>query len=86
MSRSLRFLDSVMRSGSHNMALDETLLRAVQDGAGLILRLYGWNPLAVSLGYAQDVETELDVSACRLPVLSSCVGQQEDEPFYTGRN
>ena len=46
------------------MALDETLLCAVQDRASPILRLYGWDPPSVSLGYAQDAETELDVSAC----------------------
>ena len=47
------------------MALDETLLRAVRDGSNPILRLYGWDPPAVSLGYAQDAETELDAKACR---------------------
>ncbi|MGB1716870.1 MAG: lipoyl protein ligase domain-containing protein, partial [Candidatus Latescibacterota bacterium] len=41
------------------MALDETLLSAVRDGSDPILRLYEWDPPAVSLGYAQNAETEL---------------------------
>lgn len=65
MNRVLRYLDSGAHSGSNNMALDETLLSAVRDGSDPILRLYGWDPPAVSLGYAQNAETELDVKACR---------------------
>lgn len=54
-----------MQNGAYNMALDETLLHGVQDGSPPVLRLYGWDPPAISLGYAQNVETELDVLACR---------------------
>jgi lipoate-protein ligase A len=48
------------------MGLDEALLEAVSSGASLpALRFYGWNPPAVSLGYFQDLEEEVDLDACR---------------------
>ena len=52
------------------MALDEALWQnyATQLEAGLrppaILRFYGWQPAALSLGYSQRAEREVDFEAC----------------------
>jgi lipoate-protein ligase A len=49
-----------------NMATDEALARLV--GAGVsenTIRLYTWKPSAVSIGYFQILEEEVDVEACR---------------------
>jgi lipoate-protein ligase A len=50
-------------SGSLNMATDEAILRAVGAGkAPPTLRLYGWSPACLSLGYGQPA-TDADLSA-----------------------
>jgi lipoate-protein ligase A len=47
--------------GSVNMATDEVLLQSVADETRLpTLRLYGWNPLCLSLGYGQRIR-EVDL-------------------------
>ena len=43
------------------MALDETLLMNLVDYDTPILRLYGWKPSCVSIGYFQSMEEEVDV-------------------------
>lgn len=49
-----------------NMAMDEAILEAVAAGqAPPTLRLYRWNPPAVSLGYFQDFERSVNEAACR---------------------
>lgn len=52
-------------SGAQNMALDELLARRMQDDPGMppVLRLYGWDPWAISLGHHQDVN-DIDQSRC----------------------
>jgi len=48
-------LDTGACPAAWNMALDVHLAHAVQDGRCLpVLRLYGWQPHAVSLGFHQD--------------------------------
>ncbi len=47
-----------------NMGLDEALLMNLQE-TGPTLRLYGWNPPAVSIGYFQSMEEEVDVQKAR---------------------
>ncbi len=59
--RPWRLLFTGKRGGAWNMALDTVLLRAVEkDLSPPTLRLYGWDPYCVSLGYFQNPETELD--------------------------
>lgn len=49
-----------------NMAVDEALLHAVGRGdVPPTLRMYGWSPPAVSLGYFQDAAFEIDLGYCR---------------------
>jgi len=53
--------------GAENMALDEALLRSFDPATSLpILRLYGWNPPALSLGRFQKVAEVLDLTRCRV--------------------
>lgn len=47
------------------MAADEALVRAVARGARPAVRVYGWQPPAVSFGYAQRVKREIDVQKVR---------------------
>jgi lipoate-protein ligase A len=54
------------RDGALNMAIDEALLRArIAGTAPPTVRLYGWDPPAVSLGYAQPLDPRIDRAACR---------------------
>jgi len=61
-----RFLSTGFRDGYYNMGLDEALLESVaghgEEASGLpALRFYGWNPPAVSIGYFQGLEEEVDI-------------------------
>ncbi|MDR1949966.1 MAG: lipoate--protein ligase family protein [Spirochaetaceae bacterium] len=60
----------LLKTGYHNcfynMALDEALLESVALGHSLpVLRFYGWKPRAVSVGYFQGLEDEVDLAACK---------------------
>jgi lipoate-protein ligase A len=46
------------------MALDQALMSKV-DNFIPVLRVYGWKPAAVSIGYFQSLEQEVDVKKCR---------------------
>ena len=60
-----RFIDTGPASGAFNMAVDEVLLEAAAAGAPPAVRVYGWQPPAVTLGYGQRAGRELDLAACR---------------------
>lgn len=61
-----RFLNTGDHSPGMNMALDEAILQACEAGvAPPTLRVYGWQPPALSLGYAQNVTKEVNVAACQ---------------------
>ena len=48
-----------------NMAIDEGILLAYRQGkASPTLRFYGWSPPAVSIGYFQELDKEIDRDAC----------------------
>jgi lipoate-protein ligase A len=49
----------------HNMAVDEAIAIAVGGGRSMpTLRFYGWRPSAVSIGYFQELEEEVDLGFC----------------------
>jgi lipoate-protein ligase A len=61
-----RFLNTGMRDGAANMAVDEALLAGVNDGTSPpTVRVFGWIPHTVSIGYSQDPGSEIDLAACR---------------------
>jgi lipoate---protein ligase len=47
-----------------NMAFDEAALTLQTDVNAPLLRLYGWQPPAVTFGYGQDWDTVVDHDAC----------------------
>ncbi len=65
-----RLLHSGPNPGAYNMALDEALWQHFSENLepghypAPILRFYGWRPAALSLGYAQRAEREVDFAAC----------------------
>jgi lipoate-protein ligase A len=61
---SIRLLETGFSAGSWNMALDEVLLTNCIDDNTPILRLYGWSPPAVSIGYFQSMDEEVNVDKC----------------------
>jgi lipoate-protein ligase A len=53
-------------SGAENMAFDEAVLRSFDPVTSMpTLRLYGWNPPALSLGRFQKATEILDMARCR---------------------
>lgn len=60
----LRVIFDKKERGTWNMALDEALLVHLKD-IGPTLRLYGWSPPTVSIGYFQSVEEETNVKKAR---------------------
>jgi lipoate-protein ligase A len=58
----LYFINSGHSPAAFNMAADEFLFK---KESGLFLRVYGWRPPAVSLGYGQKAEKELDLPALK---------------------
>lgn len=61
-----RLLDTGYHTGPENMAIDEAIMRA--HGRGEVpptLRFYGWEPAAVSIGYFQSMEKEIDLDRVR---------------------
>jgi lipoate---protein ligase len=60
-----RFLATGENRASINMGLDEAVLESVSKGNSLpVLRLYGWSPPAVSIGYFQSLHAEVNVDEC----------------------
>ncbi|MDI6721049.1 MAG: biotin/lipoate A/B protein ligase family protein [Candidatus Aenigmarchaeota archaeon] len=49
-----------------NMAIDETVSEGVAKGGQPTIRFYKWYPSAVSIGYFQSLDEEVDAEACRL--------------------
>jgi lipoate-protein ligase A len=60
-----RFIFTGGNDGFFNMALDEALLLSCEKGdSPPILRLYLWDPPAVSIGYSQSLEKTVDSKKC----------------------
>lgn len=61
-----RLLDTGPGDGFTNMAVDEALLEAYAAGStSPTLRFYTWSPPAVSLGYGQAIDTDIDPATCQ---------------------
>lgn len=65
MSETWRLIRSGHLPGARNMAIDEAMIEYVAAGGPPTLRLYGWEPAAVTLGYFQDFDAEVDEVACQ---------------------
>jgi len=58
----MKLLKTGFSDASFNMGIDEALMKTCQEP---VLRLYGWKPSAVSIGYFQGLEEEVDLEACK---------------------
>lgn len=61
-----RLIKDSYHNGFMNMAIDEAIM--ITHRGGLVpptIRFYQWSPPAVSLGYFQDLQKEIDVEACK---------------------
>lgn len=61
-----------------NMAFDEAILRGYElYNSPPTLRIYGWQPAGISIGYSQDPDQMLDMTRCRrdsMPVVRRITG------------
>jgi lipoate---protein ligase len=65
MSHTWRLIRHNARRAYANMAIDEAILKHVVAGESpCTLRFYRWQPSAVSIGYFQSMEQEVDLAAC----------------------
>lgn len=71
------FLDSTLPTPQRNLALDEALLEGCDGGGPEVLRIWRPSQRFVVVGYAQNVEREVNVAACRedgVPILRRVTG------------
>ncbi|MEK6948692.1 MAG: biotin/lipoate A/B protein ligase family protein [Nanoarchaeota archaeon] len=57
-----RFIDTGFKNAFENMAIDEAILHYCKIPT---LRVYGWKPAAISIGYNQDIENEINADYCK---------------------
>ncbi len=61
-----RFIDLETHNAYTNMAIDESIMLAMREGkVQPTLRLYRWNPSAVSIGTFQSMTDEVDIEFCK---------------------
>lgn len=58
----IRVLETGYNPAALNMAIDEALMQNVKEVP--VLRIYGWKPAAVSIGYFQSINEEIDLEKC----------------------
>lgn len=60
-----RFLNYQRYNAFENMAIDEAIFReTIKNKKKPTIRFYGWRPAAVSIGYFQDPQSELNLEQC----------------------
>lgn len=57
-----RFIDTGFNDAFTNMAIDEAILQHCRVPT---LRVYGWRPTAISVGYNQNVQREINIDYCK---------------------
>lgn len=60
-----RFLYTGYNNAFFNMAVDEVLMNLCEQNCEPILRIYSWEPCAVSLGYFQKLEKAVNIDECK---------------------
>ncbi len=58
----IRVLETGYNPATLNMAIDEALIEDI--GESPVLRIYGWRPAAISVGYFQSIKEEVDLEKC----------------------
>jgi len=60
-----RIIDHTVNDAYLNMGIDEAISEDVGRGRSApTIRFYGWRPSAVSIGFFQGIEEELDIRSC----------------------
>lgn len=59
-----RFLLHGANSAAMNMAIDESIMQHARETGDATVRFYSWKPSAVSIGYFQGLEEEVDLQKC----------------------
>jgi len=66
MKEQWRLLKTNFSTAFTNMAVDRAVLVASSEGkVSPTVRFYGWEPSAISIGYFQSLEEEVDLDTCR---------------------
>lgn len=66
MTEKWRLLLTGANTAARNMAIDRAVLAANSNGKVLpTVRFYSWKPSAISIGYFQSLEDEIDLTNCR---------------------
>ncbi len=60
-----RFLETGFLTAAKNMAIDEAIMRHSKELQMPTVRFYGWTPSAISIGYFQGLEQEVDLQKCK---------------------
>src|SRR5271157_5226509 len=61
-----RFIPYAENDAFMNMAIDESVSARVGSGQSPpTIRFYGWKPRAISIGYFQSLEREVDLDNCK---------------------
>jgi lipoate-protein ligase A len=61
-----RWISDGLQTAEENMAVDSALLAdCEQDRIPPTVRLYGWSEPAITIGYSQKADAELDIERCR---------------------
>ena len=60
-----RVIPLQMKDAFTNMAVDEAVCESVSKGSNPTIRFYKWIPSAVSIGYFQSLNDEVDVWKCK---------------------
>lgn len=59
-----RFLDTGCADPFYNMAVDEAIAVVGPEGWPATVRVYGWRPAAISIGYSQRVHNTVSLEKC----------------------
>lgn len=73
----MKYLDLTLPTPAANLALDEALLDACDEGGDEVLRVWEPTEYFVVVGYANHVEREVNMETCwreKIPVLRRCSG------------
>ncbi len=60
-----RFIEDGRSSAAFNMAVDEAIMLSAKKTGIPTVRFYGWKPAAISIGYFQGLEQEVDLNKCK---------------------
>lgn len=60
-----RCIDFQRKDATENMAIDEAIFHeTIKNNKPPTIRFYGWQPAAISIGYFQDIEREINIENC----------------------